>query len=277
LGIKTNILVFSIFAILITIFVLLPQDAHAITYDLKDQASCQAISGSWNTSTSACTISSFNLNSGDSLAVDNSVFSNISLIITNILDNKGGVISNSGNIIISNSAVFNNNGSIVNYCLVGCTGGTISNEGTITNNNGGIITSNSTIDNSGTISNSGTIIINNGGTISNLSKLINNGGSISNSGTIHNNALSAIINNGGIVINYANIINDIQGTITNSGTLKNMCGGTITSNGDLLGIPVSNTSCTANPKSSTVPEFPFTLPILAISFLSLIVFYKTKK
>jgi predicted secreted protein with PEFG-CTERM motif len=59
--------------------------------------------------------------------------------------------------------------------------------------------------------------------------------------------------------------------------MRNMCGGTITSNGDLLGVPVNNTSCTITTKSSTVPEFPFTMPILAISFLSLIVFYKTKK
>jgi predicted secreted protein with PEFG-CTERM motif len=52
-----------------------------------------------------------------------------------------------------------------------------------------------------------------------------------------------------------------------------MCGGTFTSNGDLLGIPVNNTSCTTA-KSSTVPEFPFAMLILAISFLSMIVFYK---
>ncbi|MGI0073475.1 MAG: PEF-CTERM sorting domain-containing protein [Nitrosotalea sp.] len=271
-----NYLMLSSLAVLASFLSFSIHDAHAVTYDLKDQASCQAISGAWYTSTSTCTISDFSLNSGDSLAVDNSVFPNISLTITDTLDNSG-VINNSGSIEISNYGVFNNDGSIVNYCTVGCVGGTINNDGTITNNNGGTITSNSTIVNNGSINNSGTIIIKNGGTINNYAKFINNDGTVNNYGTIHNNQLSAIINTGGTIINYATIVSDVRGTITNSGTLKNMCGGTFTSNGDLLGNPVSNISCTTTPKSSTVPEFPFAMPILVISFLSMIVFYKTKK
>lgn len=251
-------------------------DVHAVAYDLKDQVSCQSIHGTWSPSNSTCVLSDLFLNSGDSLTVDNSVFTDIYLTITDTINN-GGTINNSGNIIIDNVGIFNNNGSIINYCTGQCIGGTIQNEGTITNNRGGTIITNSTIDNSGPINNSGTITILNDGTMTNLAKLINNlGGVVNNSGIIHNNELSAIINNGGIIINYATIISDTGGTVTNSGTMKNMCDGTFTSNGDFMGTPVNNTSCTIQ-KSSTVPEFPFAIPILGISFLSMIVFYKTKK
>ena len=174
---------------------------------MTDQISCQAISGTWNTSTSTCTISSFSLNPDDLLTVDNSVFPNISLAITGTLDNNGG-----------------------------------------------------------TIHNSGTIIINNEGTLNNLAKFVNNGGTINNFGTIHNNELSAIINNGGTIANYAIIINDVKGTITNSGTMRNMCGGTITSDGNLIGIPVNNTSCATNPKSSTYLNFHLQFPYLQLVF-----------
>lgn len=250
--------------------------AHAATYDLKDQASCQSIHGTWSPSNSTCVLSNLFLNSGDSLTVDNSVSDDIYLTITDTINN-GGIINNSGNIIIDSAGIFNNDGSIINYCTGTCIGGTIQNNGLITNNKGGTIASNSTINNSGPINNFGTIVILNGGTITNLAKLINNlGGVVNNSGIIHNNELSAIINNGGIIINYATIVSDTGGTVTNSGTMKNMCGGTFTSNGDFTGNPVNNTSCTTQ-KSSTVPEFPLAMPILVISFLSMIVFYKTKK
>ncbi len=270
-----NYLILS--ALVLTSFLLFPiHYTYASTYDLKDQASCQSIHGTWSPSNSTCTLSNLFLNSGDSFTVDNSVFADIYLTITNTINN-GGMINNSGSIIIDNSGIFNNNGSIINHCTGQCIGGTIQNNGLIINNKGGTITSNGTIDNSGPINNSGTIIVLNGGTITNLAKLINNlGGVVNNSGTIHNNELSAIINNGGIIINYATILSDAGGTVTNSGIMKNMCGGTFTSNGDFAGNPVNNTSC-ATQKSSTVPEFPFATPILVISFLAMIVFYKTKK
>lgn len=270
-----NYIILSV--LVLTSFLLFPTHyTHAATYDLKDQASCQSIHGTWSPSNSTCVLSNLLLNSGDSLTVDNSVFTDIYLTITDTINN-GGIINNSGNIIIDSSGIFNNDGSIINYCTGTCIGGTIQNNGLIINNKGGTIASNSTINNSGPINNSGTIIILNGGTITNLAKLINNlGGVVNNSGTIHNNELSAIINNGGIIINYATIISDAGGTVTNSGTMKNMCGGTFTSNGDFMGNQVNNTSCGIQ-KSSTVPEFPFTIPILVISFLSMIVFYKTKK
>ncbi len=254
-------------------------DVYAVAYDLKDQASCQSISGTWNNITSTCSTSNFYLNPGDSISVDNSVFSNISLTFTGTLDNNKGIINNSGNIILSNSAIFNNGGTVVNYCTAGCNAGTIQNEGTITNNKGGDITSNSTIDNLGSINNSGTITNNNGGTITNSAKFINNsGGFINNFGTIHNNELSAIINyDSGTITNYASIISDMGGTITNYGILKNTCNAIFISNGDLLGNSVNNTACTKTSKSSTVPEFPFTTLMLALSFLPLVVFYKLKK
>lgn len=275
---KTYFLLAS-FAVLASFLLFSIHDAYAVAYDLKDQASCQSISGIWDNITSTCSTSNFYLNPGDSVSVDNSVFSNISLTITGALDNNKGIIDNSGNIIISNSAIFNNGGAVVNYCTVGCAAGTIQNEGTITNNKGGDITSNSTIDNLGSINNSGTITNNNGGTVTNSAKLINNsGGFINNFGNIHNNELSAIINyDGGTITNYATMISDMGGTITNYGTLKNMCNATFISNGDLLGNPVNNTTCIKIPKSSTVPEFPFTTLVLVLSFLPLVVFYKPKK
>lgn len=270
-----NYFILSVFVL--TSFLLFPtQYTHAATYDLKDQTSCQSIHGTWSPSNSTCVLSNLFLNSGDSLTVDNSVFTDIYLTITDTVNN-GGIINNSGNIIIDNTGIFNNNGSIINYCTGQCLGGMIQNNGLIINNKGSTITNKGTINNSGPINNSGIITILNGGTITNLDKLINNlGGVVNNSGIIHNNELSTIINNGGIIINYATIISDTGGTVTNSGTMKNMCGGTFTSNGDFMGNQVNNTSCTI-PKSSTVPEFPFAIPILVTSFLSMIIFYKTKK
>ncbi len=272
-----NYLVLSILVVLISLLPFSISKAYAVTYDLKDQMSCQAISGTWSNSTSTCVLSSFTLNSGDLLSVDNSAFPNLSLEVIDTIDNNGGTITSSGNIIINNSGIFNNGGTVINYCTGACIGGTIQNNGIITNNKGATINTNSTINNNGPINNSGTI--NNNGTIDNVGKLTNNlGGIINNSGTIHNNELSAIINNGGIINNYAIVISDVGGTITNDGTIKNMCGATLTSNGDLLGTPVDNIPCnTAQKSSSSVAEFPFAMPILVISFLSVIIFYKTKK
>ncbi|MDE1766849.1 MAG: hypothetical protein KGI27_11350 [Thaumarchaeota archaeon] len=263
----------TLFALVAATLLFSVHSANAVTYDLKDHASCQAISGTWDNPTSACTVSSLWIDSGDLLTVDNSFLSTILLKVTDSLNNRG-TIDISGSITIANSGILNNNGSITNYCTGQCVGGTIQNEGTITNNNGGTIITNGTINNLGSINNFGTI--KNTGTITNGGKLINNfKGMITNSGTIHNDEQSAIINSGGNITNYATVIGDVAGTITNSGTIKNMCGGTFTSDGDFLGTPVENVSCNTS-KSSAVGEFPFATPALVIGFLSILLFYKAK-
>lgn len=272
-----NYLILTLLAAVLTFF--LPfsiQAAGAVTYDLKDQASCSTVLGTWSLATSTCTVSSLTLNPGDLLAIDDSVFPNISLQITQSINNAG-TVSNAGNIIISSSAVFDNNGSLANYCTGTCVGGTIQNNGIITNEKKSTLDTNSTINNSGPINNYGTIIVLKGGTIANGAKIINNfGGTLNNSGTIHDSQLSAIINNGGIIINYATLIGDESSTITNSGTLTNMCGAMFTNNGDLLGTPVNSTTCATAKGTSTVPEFPMATPVLVIGLLSVIVFYKRK-
>lgn len=250
-------------------------DANAASYDIKDIGSCQSISGTWDSTTSTCTISDLTLGSGDLLFVDNSAFPSLSLVITSSLENNGGAIKNSGGITIGNSAVLNNNGSIVNYCTGQCAGGIIQNEGTITNYKTGTIKNNATVNNQGSVNNSGEIAINNG-TLVNAGKFINNpGGGVDNHGTVHNTQLSAIINNGGTIVNYATLVSDGGATITNSGTFKSMCGATFENNGDLFGNPVNSTSCVKSP-GSTVPEFPLSVPVLLIAIFSSIMLHKIK-
>src|SRR5438445_7132450 len=106
-----KILLLPIFAVLITVLSLLPQDAHAATsIDLKDQASCEAapLSGTWITGNSTCRIGSLTLNSGDSLLVDYFDFP-VKLTTTSTLFNNGTIRTNCDN----------------------CNYGTIINEGTI--------------------------------------------------------------------------------------------------------------------------------------------------
>jgi hypothetical protein len=133
------------------------------------------------------------------------------------------------------------------------------------------------VNNDGTITNSGIININQVGTIDNYGKIINNQKSlIINSGTFTINEFGVIINNGGTITNYATLNQIIRSAITNSGIVKNMCGGSFTSDGNFNGNPVENVTCTTTSKLSTVPEFPFALPALVIGILSVIAFYRTK-
>lgn len=134
------------------------------------------------------------------------------------------------------------------------------------------------VNNDGTITNSGIISINQGGAIDNYGKIINNQkGIITNSGTFTINEFGVVINKGGTITNYATMIQSIRGAITNSGTIKNMCVGSFTSNGNFNGNPVENIACTTISKPSTVPEFPFALPVLVISIASMIIFYRKFK
>jgi len=226
-----KILLVPIFVVLIAVLSCLPQDAHAATtIDLKDKTSCQAapLSGSWNATTSTCTIGNFTLNHGDSLTLDNSIFPNIFLTINGTLTNNGtitniGYIINSGTINNLSGGTINNNNSgvirnlsfVINYgTITNNSFGQITNIGTITNNSGGTITNNNTLNNYGTITN------NSGGTIANNS-FMSNLGTTTNFGTINN--LNAIRN-------YGTITNNSGGTINSSDSIVNFSGGTITNN-----------------------------------------------
>jgi len=216
-----KILFIPIFAVLITVLSLLPQDAHAATtIDLKDQASCEAapLSGTWTAANSTCHISvRFVLNSGDSLTVDASIYSNIALTTTyqficyGTITNYGTFI-NKGN--FDNLGTINNYHIITNYGLFLTESGAIVGGGTINNYSGGIIN--------------------------------NNHGQIRNQGTINN---FGIINNHRLITNYPGSI------INNNSKIKDYCGSTFTNNGTLTGNQVINkcdptsTAVTPNPSS----------------------------
>src|SRR5437899_660741 len=127
--------------------------AYAVSYDIKDQASCQSLpsgSPSWNSAASICTVTniSLTLNNGDSLTIEC-----CSTLTTNggtITINSGGTLSNFGNIQnLAGSASVTTSASITNN-------GTITNSGSI--NNGGPIYNSGTISNLSHVSNSGGIL-----------------------------------------------------------------------------------------------------------------------
>ncbi len=233
---------------------------HAITTNLKDQASCQEapLLGIWYATNSTCVMTNLTL-AGDSLIVDDSIFPGITLTITGTVDNLQGSVTNNGTIdtnngTINNNGVFNNNrGHVINANQEGSNNtndqGSINNNGifnnngtintkgsgTINANTGGTFTNYGTINNSGSINNYGIfntkgIIINLGagtitnygaGTITNYDKsMIANNNSITNYGTINNNST---VNNVGIITNI------VGGTIINKDIFNN--NGTIANNG----------------------------------------------
>ncbi|MDE1729068.1 MAG: hypothetical protein KGH81_07835, partial [Thaumarchaeota archaeon] len=139
------------------------------------------LSGTWNATTSTCIISRLILGADDSLTVDNSVFPNISLTITDHINNDG-TITNSGIINIKNSGTIDNWGKIIN-----------NQKGTITNSGILIINELGTIINSGNIVNYATMIHNIGSTITNSGILKNMcGGTFSSSGDFIGNPVDSI-------------------------------------------------------------------------------------
>ena len=252
LGLNRSSFVMVIFGItVITLIGFSSHDAFAATNTLSDGTTCAAAPflGSWDASTSTCTVSSFSINSGDSVVIDsgitldlsgdigNSAFSTPDAIITNngiiniisggsigfFIDiTNTGTINNAGH--ISNDLTITNSGTITNTGTVFDAGRAIINSGTITNT--GTMTLDVPITNSGTIINSGTIKVddgtmdNSGGTITN-----NSGGTINFCCTTHNSG--TITNNSGGTINHGTINNDCGGIFTNLGTytggLVNIC------------------------------------------------------
>ena len=249
-----------------------------------------------------------NNNSGGEIGVAH-YFTNSGTINNNSGGEIGGSLSNSGTInnnsggeigsYITNSGTINNNSG-------GNIDGSLSNSGTINNNFGGTIINtagmtSTYMPNSSVASSS---------TMNNVAGITNTiSGTINNSGNITNNRVSAINNyeignaEEGIIINYG-IINNSGGTINiNIGDLLNL--GTIrqlgyikTGNygGDSLGIiynnfggmicgDITNAYVTTSshvkgvitPTCNVIPEFPFAVPILLVSFVSVIAFYRIRK
>jgi len=156
-----KILLLPIFGILI--FAMLPHNAYAMSYSLSS-TSCATLGGSWNSSTSTCTIVNLTIHPTDKLIVN----SGTTLRII-------GVVNNSG--IINSTGTINNTGTFINS-------GTITNSGII--NNGDTLENTGTIIDSGTINNLTGTITNSGGSI-NISGILNNGSilNIKSFGTIN--------------------------------------------------------------------------------------------
>ena len=260
---------------------LLTSDANAaVSYELtttNSNGTCEAIGGSWVSSSSSCFVDSSRLNAGDSLTVDSGVGLIVDSGVTLSLDENTivnhGNITNSGEIImgclgstcsgvvnITNYGTFSNQGTILNVNGVIDNYGIINNNGliynsydfefvtdTINNYNSGVINNWGTITNDGTDGNFG--IINNSGTINN-----NSGGTIGNSAAITND--NTITNNSGATItNDKTITNTSGATINNNGTISNNSGGTINNYGTISnnsGGTLNNNSTISNNSGATL-------------------------
>ena len=258
-----KIILLPIFAVLISVLSFSAHDVYAVSFDIRDQPSCLALtsgSPSWNSSAKTCQIT------GASLAIhpkDSLILRfGTTLLIT------GGNITNGG-IIVNHHGKITNFGSI--HSFIGSTvtndGGTIINNGIITN--GGTMINNGTMTNSGTIKNynngtmsllkdlgntkTGTII--NGGTIIIYNGLINSGGIIINNGEITNsNALAnrGILINHGVINSWNNLINDAGGILVSTGSIINHPNGFIWNND---GATLFNSGFISNPEMSTFLNF----------------------
>jgi subtilase family serine protease len=170
---------------------------------LADQASCQALGGTWGTG-STCTIANLVINSGDSLTIN----SGVTLTVTGTIANSG-TISNSGT--IHNSGTISGSGKFTSFMLSVTNTGTITDPVTIPS---GTLSSSYTLNFPVIVPSGATRIINSGVTFTinpGVVVTINSGGTISNLGTIAN-----------------------SGTVNNSGIINNHCTATITGN------PVNN-------------------------------------
>jgi len=228
---------------------------------------CEAMSGTWDSSSNTCTISGLTLNSGNTLTVDLGVtlIINGSLVIDggtvlnygtinsggNITNKSGGTITNSGT--INNSSYIANVGTVTNSGTINSSG-YFGNGGKITNNSGGTISNSHTLNSYGIITNSGTITNTSGGTMKNYGGgKINNlsGGTITNSGTMNN---SSYVANTGTITNSGTINNSSY--IGNGGTITNLSGGTITNSGTINSYgKISNSGTITNNTSGTIKNY----------------------
>ena len=261
-----RVVILAVAVMVIAIVGFFNHDAYAVSFDIKDQSSCQSLpsgSPSWDSTTNTCTVQaiSLTLNSTDSLTVENG----ITFAIDGTNDkaatvNNAGTINNFGTIALNFAdATINNYGTINNL-----SGGTMTNYyGALSNYAGGIVNNKS-----GGSFYWGYPISNLGGTVNNWGLFAGGrdsngnlyaGGMTSSGGTINNFAGGYIqiggLNLGGTLNNFAGSIFyfESQGTtmrvgdtINNSGkmtfsidpyccgfgnwggTINNLAGGTFT-------------------------------------------------
>ena len=239
---------FLLFTILIFATYPLFEEADAQTFTISDQASCQAIGGSWSGNT--CTISGMHspIFFGDKWVIPVGItleFASGSSIINlgtienyGTIRNNGGTITNvdtltnfgpSAQIINDNDGTIHNNGGTINndaHAKITNTLGLVRNNanGIINNNIHSIIDNFDTIgsDGSGTITNSfGAFINNHGG--------INSGGLVDNFGFITNTQENAFIDHFGtiknndhaVIDNFGRIDNDANSNLVNDGLIRN--------------------------------------------------------
>ena len=239
-----------VFAIMSSIGAM-PAVFASTTIDVNSSG-CSAIGGSWNSSTSTCTLSSeYTINSGNILSIPKKT----TLVMSFEIDNYG---------TMNNLGTFNSSGVFYNYA------GTLVNSGTI-NNTGILYNGYLTPDSqpygpaiSGSIINSGTI--NSSGEIDNWGNITNyHQGRIDSSGTIYNayyinppyqpNDLAyATINNFGAITNSGYFVNWGNVTTQCGGHLYNEVGSTFIK---VQGSTFSQVSCTTTTSHVVgVPEFP---------------------
>jgi hypothetical protein len=256
---RVRLLTTLLFFALVALFVLPPQSALAAGGTVTDQASCEAIGGSWNVFLfPTCSVTDLTIYLGETLTIG----SGVNLAVNGTIINRD-TINNNGTIYISsdstiqngifvehnpgNPSIFNNNGTIYNNGTLDNRYGTLDNNGTVLNNADALIEngrnnangpgSSGVINNYSTIRNEDGRIFNNKGTLNNYNTIENNGflrngqpegflrypGVLNNIGTIVNN--STMINSGGPFSNAGIIDNNgvvyTDDTIRNSGTTNN--------------------------------------------------------
>ncbi|MEZ4860228.1 MAG: hypothetical protein R3C14_02925 [Caldilineaceae bacterium] len=212
---------------------LMPQSASAAGGTLSDEASCTALGGAW--SANICTISSLQIDSGETLQVlfGTTLAVNGPVDNAGVIENLGTFIENSATGVINNGGVINNDGTINNAGMINN-----SSTGVINNRSTGTINNNSTINNAGTLINDGSINNNFAGTLNNNSGgTITNNSAFMNGGTVNSDADSTFTNASGLTnsgtINIAGAVsNSSTGTITNNAT--GIINGTIDNAGAII-------------------------------------------
>ena len=236
-----QILILPVLAVLISMVAFSAQDAEALVSTVNSKISCEspAVSGTWNSVTTTCTVATLVIGPTDKLTIGNNVNFDIGTVTSS------GVIVNDGTIHIASGGVITTSGEFINNGIIDSVAGTITNSGpfsnigeltssgTITNGPTGVIKNIGHLTNTGVITSSGAIkvgpdgVLISSGTFTNSLNLVNSG-TIMTSGTFTNS---------GPVMNFDTILNQglfsNSNTITNWGNIHNLCNGSITNSGTI--------------------------------------------
>jgi hypothetical protein len=153
--------------------------------------------GTWDSSTSTCTVTSATLSSGYTLTIR----SRTTLVVSFYFYNSGGTVINFGKILITSSGTFENSGTVINHGVISISNGGDSITGFL---------------NEDTLTNYGKIFISNTG--GSAEGLVNEG--LLNENTVINYGKIFVDNNGKFTIgfeNFGTVINHDKISISNSG------------------------------------------------------------